>query len=452
MESASQTEATGAVVALSSEQSLVDDDAKKLPEAIMATPPDNNHTPPTIKVTDIASVDRSVPGPADKDQPVPSGTNVSTDRDYTVTVAVPPVLYQLEWRDRTQQKPSFYSSTPFTNLRLVTETVSPEYQEPVRTVDKKEKHQPILEVITEIEGTAARDVPKPTPDNPMNPVGEHIVEDLRRDEPKLPQVPVPYRLEEIALKYIGFTRVVIYSQLLLRALKSIVSYYPEETFSNVHIPCTISKPFKVLFHHRDEIKAFSTGGNTTYNLSNDNATQDKIDEVRQMIEHSKVLMDFIEPHYQIFMDNAGDRLFREIPVIQFDELWYLFLPGTDVYFQKKGGKVAAGVVISTKNSTRGLEIKVWYLMFDGTVLKRKASMVEINRYNGENEITSFNIYPCKYWDTKDGGKRRKAFESRGEAIFRLCRNKYKQVFYRGKLLDEGNKLVRTTTTVFCREF
>jgi hypothetical protein len=448
MESTSQTEATEAVVALSSEQSIAGDDTKKPPEAITPTPPDNNRTSPTIEVTDVASVDRSVPGAADKDRPVPSGTNVSTDRDYTVTVAVPPVLYKLEWGDRGQPKPSFYSSTPFTNLRLVRETVSSEYQEPVQTVDKKEKHQPILEVITQIRGTAARDVPKPPPGNSVNLAGEPIVEDLRRDEPKLPQVPVPYRLEEIALQYIGPTRVVIYSRMLLRALRSIVSYYPEERFFYVHRPCVIHEPFKVLFHHRDEIKAFSTAGNTTYNLSNDSATQDKTDGVHQMVEHSKVLMDFIEPHYQNFMDNAGDRLFREIPLVQFGELWYLFLPGTDVYFQKRDGKGAAGVVISTKEEFQHLEIKVWYLGFDGTVLKRKASTVDIYEYVGEKEITSLDIYPCKYWDIKDGGKRRKAFESRGEAIFRLCQNRHKQVFYRGKLPDEGDQLVRTITTTF----
>jgi len=448
MESASQTVVAEVVMTPSSEQSLVD--AKELPEnATMATAPDNNQNPPKIEVTDDTSVDQSVPGARDKDRPVPSGTNVSTDRDYTVTVGVPPVLYKLEWMNRrhTPKKPAFYSSTPFTNLRIVKETVAPEYREPVQIVEKKsetgkkKKHQPIFEVITELIGTAARDKPKPPSGKPVNPAAEPIVEDLN-DEPKLPQVPVPYRLEEIAIQSIGSTRIYIHSELLLRALKSIITYYPEG-MTRGRIDNDIYEPFKILFHYRDEIKAFSTAGNTTYNLPNDNATQDQTDEVRQMIEHSKVLMDFVEPRYQEFMDNAGDRLSNEIPLVQFDELWYLFQPGIDVYFQKDDGKVTAGVVISTDISFRHLKIKVWYLMFDGTVLKRKASRVDINYYVGEEEITTLDTYPCKYWDRKDGGKRRKAFESRGETIFRLCQNRHKQVFYRGKLPDDGDELVRT---------
>ncbi len=102
------------------------------------------------------------------------------------------------------------------------------------------------------------------------------------------------------------------------------------------------------------------------------------------------------------------------------------------------------MVISTDISVRRLRIKVWYLVFDGTILKRKASRVDIYTYSGEEEITTFDTCPCKYWDRKDGGKRRKAFESRGETVFRLCQNRHKQVFYRGKLPDDGDELVRTT--------
>lgn len=47
----------------------------------------------TITTTTTHPVDQKDPGVGKEDQPTPSGTNVSTDRNHTVTVSVPPVLY-----------------------------------------------------------------------------------------------------------------------------------------------------------------------------------------------------------------------------------------------------------------------------------------------------------------------------------------------------------------------
>lgn len=76
------------------------DTEKPTEKETIATATDNNYAPltiATIVVSGVASVDQPGSGAVDKGKLMPSGTNVSTDRDYTVKVAIPPVLYQLAW-------------------------------------------------------------------------------------------------------------------------------------------------------------------------------------------------------------------------------------------------------------------------------------------------------------------------------------------------------------------
>lgn len=199
-------------------------------------------------------------------------------------------------------------------------------------------------------------------------------------------------------------------------------------------------------HHRDELVEFSKNGNSVYKPSDSQPENDQVEkkpkvDVGKMMEHMKVLLSFYDPIYEAFMKKAGDRLWKINPVARFEEIWYLFPPGTDVYFELEG-KIAAGVVIGTEfDSDEDLEVKVWYLAFNGKELKRRSVVAYIRNYgkNEESELTSLEVCPAKVWDIKDGGKRRKAFETRGETVFRLCQGKHKQVYYNGPD-EEGEKV------------
>lgn len=191
---------------------------------------------------------------------------------------------------------------------------------------------------------------------------------------------------------------------------------------------------------------FSKKGNSTYNPTKntptDQAEEDKVD-VDKMIEHVKVLLSFFDPQYQTFMTESGDRLRRPSPIARYEELWYLYPPGLDVYI-KIGDMVHAAVVISScYNENRGhkdLHIRTWCLLFDGTEVKRKSSLTKIPSYSGEEDVLLMDVCPATVWDIKDGGKRRRSFEARGRNIFHLCTGGYKQVYYNGPLINNNGRV------------
>lgn len=201
-----------------------------------------------------------------------------------------------------------------------------------------------------------------------------------------------------------------------------------------------------LIHHMDALISFSNNGNEEYKPDSvpsqpgdDDVTKP---DVQKMMAHMKVLLDFVEPYYKQFMSTAGDRLTRLIPVVTYREIWYLFPPGTDVYVEGDDDRILAAVVLGSRVDPVDyeLEIKVWYLTFDGKELQRRSNTIYLDEFAGEREITNLRIYPAKAWDIKDGGRRRKAFESRGETVFRLCQGKHKQAYYHGP--DEDGEPVQ----------
>jgi hypothetical protein len=200
-----------------------------------------------------------------------------------------------------------------------------------------------------------------------------------------------------------------------------------------------------LLHHMDALISFSNNGNEEYKPDSVPSTSEDDDitrpNVNKMMDHMKVLLEFVKPYYEKFMSTAGDRLTKLLPSVTYSEAWYLFPPGTDVYVETVGGEVLAAVVLGSRFDTDDyeLEVKVWYLIFDGKELQRRSSTVYVDHFSNLREITSLEIYPAKIWDIKDGGRRRKAFESRGETAFQLCQGKFKQAYYHGP--DEDGELV-----------
>ena len=138
-----------------------------------------------------------------------------------------------------------------------------------------------------------------------------------------------------------------------------------------------------------------------------------------------------------------------MPVVTYEDLWFLFKPGTDAYCfltaeQHSGGEnIREGVVvIETKEEVpsraerregkkNSLRVKYWILESNGSKISRDRTSREIAWFEGERQIKTLPVVPSWVQDKEDGGTCRRALEERGERLYKLIRAQPKQMWYDG---------------------
>ena len=201
-----------------------------------------------------------------------------------------------------------------------------------------------------------------------------------------------------------------------------------------------------LIHHRQDLEEFSLKGNAIYSPGSippswEGTPEQYGDHVKKMMDHMRILLEVMIPYFNAFEKSIEGCLTRSEPVIKYNDAWYLFRPGTDVYFDLNG-KVVAGIVdkvLYQASMIRSMEVGIWYLAFDGKQSERWLITRAIHPFHEEKEVTKMWCCPASIWDQKDGGKRRSEFEARGRKIFKLCSGQYKQVRHSG--VDRSKKEV-----------
>ncbi|CAG8978561.1 hypothetical protein HYALB_00012435 [Hymenoscyphus albidus] len=210
---------------------------------------------------------------------------------------------------------------------------------------------------------------------------------------------------------------IIHSELIIKALREIVDYYPGQSLLGDTI--TIKEPFSILVHHRKELQEY----------------KENCDDA-ETFHHISVLQKYLE-------DNLGDKILAEdqrymksTPVATFEMLWMLFKPGMDVYAtidDQKGGFVVQSCAPTSDTVKYGqvasLKVTMWYLDFDGRVVGRRRHEVTIAPYDGEREITSLKVFPSIFLDSNPELSPRKKLEERGEKFYELLKGK--QMDYKG---------------------
>lgn len=210
---------------------------------------------------------------------------------------------------------------------------------------------------------------------------------------------------------------IIHSEHIIKALRSLVDYYPGQSLLGDTI--SIKEPFSILIHFREEIQE--------YKESCDDA---------EAYHHISVLQKYLE-------DNLGDKILEEdqrytrtTPVATFEMLWMLFKPGMDVYTQideQRGGFVVQSCNPFVDNLKYGqiapLKVKMFYLDFDGRMVGRRSHEVIITPFDGEREITSLKVFPAKFIDSNPDISPRKKLEDRGEKFYSMLMGK--QMDYKG---------------------
>ncbi|KAH8429323.1 uncharacterized protein LDX57_006990 [Aspergillus melleus] len=198
---------------------------------------------------------------------------------------------------------------------------------------------------------------------------------------------------KLEVKEILKTRIEIYSQVLLEAIRSVVSYYPGQNLAGDVV--TIHQPYPVLIHHRHELRALQ-------------AAEESPEDVRS--KHIRLLFEFLDPFIDRVIAPEERRYKKPTPAATFDNLWLLFKPGTFVYETYKS-KPIVHCVISMQEITMedgdnkgrpAWELYAWNIVATQDKVGRNGGYSNIQRFEGEKAITSLASVPLEYMSAIDG--------------------------------------------------
>jgi hypothetical protein len=281
----------------------------------------------------------------------------------------------------------------------------------------------VFEVVTDafIEDSETRLVP---PQDPANLTGEEMAQ----------------KVGDLHLTNVCRTRLVVQSPLVRKALGMIIGYYPDNLWiSDSSMAATIFEPYSVLLHHYHAMEEFvSCQSNKALGPDNDDSAV-RIDREASVRDIS-LLLDFLKPIYDSTVKPAADLLSQDVPMISFDMLWYLFRPGTDVWFQ--GTTNACMAVVHSIGLERDSEppkwnskessilvLNLWGLGTDGNRVAREPMMHVFDRFAGQAKVTSLDVCPVSYWDVTDQGARRQSTLAKSRLLVEALREGSLHVHY-----------------------
>ncbi|KAI1658642.1 hypothetical protein F4813DRAFT_40288 [Daldinia decipiens] len=220
----------------------------------------------------------------------------------------------------------------------------------------------------------------------------------------------------------------IHSRLLINALRAVMKYSSEAPSGDEADDLeegVFSYPYKDLFHHREELREYKTqiGGIRENHTESYNAECDR---------HIDFLLQYLENEPTIRVKGLEARWAKKVPTTTFTGLWLLLKPGSDVYVVENGqlnAYVVDAVLDGVEHVFQGLwaikvksySIRLWNLVYDGKVIKRRSKLVDVPVFDNERNITSLPLFPTRFHDNLDGGARRKELIERGKMFFRCAK-------------------------------
>ncbi|KAL8687493.1 MAG: hypothetical protein Q9218_006349 [Villophora microphyllina] len=369
------------------------------------------------------------------------------EADQTVADSI---VYEVEWLDAepySGRRKNFRSEAPFGPLEVMTEVLSGHIQDSSYT-------EPAIRVVTTIRGS----VPRPNDNDPNAPsttlpTGYHPSSGYGSG---LSFESIHF--EDIKVTEVKPTRVIINNAELLREIRGVVKYFPAQNLTGDRVE--IVEPYAVLVHHLDDFGALLD----QLRARDDSKTTGK---------HLAALVQFLDQSIGPRISAAKARLSKPKPTVTFEDLWFLFKPGDDIYSYLLGigsnDVLLAGVVLSTREdkpvpgqpaytdpygappiTTERFLITLWVLESNGSIVSRQALDACIDRFEGERELTSLEAAPCRFLDSEDEGSFRRSLEERGKRLYELIRTQPKEMWYDGQthnVATRTNQKYRGTAVV-----
>ena len=161
------------------------------------------------------------------------------------------ILYKVRWEDALEQTRTqdFQSEVPIGPLEPTTESF-----DGTTLIKKPFGGKPAIEVITFIQGTA-RDthVNEDSGDESEESTSTRSTRSIghaRRKHPYRRYEPVSF--DEIKITTVSSTRLIIHLEELLKEIRGVVRYYPQQSLTGDSIE--LDAPYPVLVHHLDELE------------------------------------------------------------------------------------------------------------------------------------------------------------------------------------------------------
>ncbi|KAH6630497.1 P-loop containing nucleoside triphosphate hydrolase protein [Chaetomium sp. MPI-SDFR-AT-0129] len=240
----------------------------------------------------------------------------------------------------------------------------------------------------------------------------------------------------------------IHSKALIKAIGSVVLYYPSVLLGGEVI--RMNDPCPLIGHNLQDLENYQR----SYSESCDVCSQQPPATTHGGFPHRCTRIE--AKHLGLLLDFVKDFVYREDikketarhaqNLCTFEMLWLLFKPGRTVYVQTDGKLLGYVVqVVSIDESHHFLAgtqqsywIKLWNLQFDGRFVGRASKVVVIPQFSGERAVTSLGAFPCEFMDKADGGKTKSRVEQDGKEWYDLLCGK--QIHYSGELAGPAKRL------------
>ncbi|KAL8956974.1 MAG: hypothetical protein Q9193_005637, partial [Seirophora villosa] len=202
----------------------------------------------------------------------------------------------------------------------------------------------------------------------------------------------------------------IHSPYLIDIMPKVVSYYPISKSSGSklfaeHQSLKISKPYRMLGGARPNLKSLRESYMKDLSGSDEKSEEDDENtKVKQItIKHIERLEHELDKVLEEPMRLERDGYRQDPAVASFDMLWLLFRPGTEVYTVINDETISCRVltpVWETLETRVTLDLRMWFLDFNGTHVNRRRHNVRIDSFDGKRQILSLEAYPTTYWKDK----------------------------------------------------
>ena len=227
--------------------------------------------------------------------------------------------------------------------------------------------------------------------------------------------PAPIKILDTELK--------INSPAIINALQHVIEYYPGVSFSENSF--SIPEPYAALIHHEEELKVYRAQFHPDAVNSNDELCQRNVNAY----EHLGILQNIVFQLSGKAVEAERQRHARGVAT--FEMLWLLFRPGTDIYWYKRFDGTCDALVVESvsvgmsEGRPTPLKVSAWDMTYDGDKIGRCKWTILQSVYDGEKEISSLNLFPCKFWkeESKEAVPLKLKLEERGKMFFKLTQKR-----------------------------
>lgn len=237
----------------------------------------------------------------------------------------------------------------------------------------------------------------------------------------------------------------IYSPYLLNILKAVIvcSAEPPEGDDKGLDAGLFNYPYMDLYLHLDDLLKYKAGENDLRKKHSD-LFNERADQ------HIDLLQTYLESQPTIPYKEAKARWSGSVPVTTFGAFWLLMKPGTDVYVREQDGSLSRYVLdrliggtvkdLLGKKAAAKYTAQLWNLMLDEKAIRQYSRKVDIPIFDDEREITKLPVFPVRFHDDRDHGKRNQELIARGKKYFEFSKRP-SFVQYSGQGLKPGSRSV-----------